>query len=558
VRATRRSPGLISLVLCLGLLAAGCATSKSAGSAAQPRRGGGLVLGAQQWPACLNPISQCASSRWTFWVADQYVLPKLMYLDAQNNPQPSALITETPTEANGGIKRDPFTLIFHLDPKAVWDDNTPITSADVEFTRQAYLATKGPVGFGYDQIESIDTTSTKTVVVRFKAPFADWPLLFGGAQGHVLKKAAFPRGPDVTNEMQTALPFSGMPWKLQGFTKDRAVLVRNTNYWVPSELPLLDQVTFVPNADQDAALSSLLGGQVSGIFRQPSPGFSKRLQAANVKYRIGGDTNFEGMWPNLSRPPLNDPQVRKALFMSVDRNEILNTFIKPDFPDAQLLNCGGWVPTVGKWCDNTQFADISYDPEGAKAVLQNDGWTPGADGVFAKDGQRLDLEFNTVSGNSRREQVQRLVISQAQKAGIAFHVNNYPRTQLVQEAVRHGNFGVAIFAEVADPNPSVTGIFACDAIPSPVNQFSGLNYSQWCDQAATAVMKQSDGEVDMDKRIGMIHEIGKAVRSDLVWLPFYQLPLVGAWRSDRVAGPIGDFTMSAYTNFWNINKWHLP
>ena len=66
------------------------------------------------------------------------------------------------------------------------------------------------------------------------------------------------------------------------------------------------------------------------------------------------------------------------------------------------------------------------------------------------------------------------------------------------------------------------------------------------------------GEVDMDKRIGMIHEIGKAVRSDLVWLPFYQLPLVGAWRSDRVAGPIGEFTMSAYTNFWNINKWHLP
>jgi len=340
--------------------------------------------------------------------------------------------------------------------------------------------------------------------------------------------------------------------------KDQAVLVPNTNYWVPSELPLLDQVTFVPNADQDAALSSLLGGQVSGIFRQPSPGFSKRLQAANVKYRIGGDTNFEGMWPNLSRPPLNDPQVRKALFMSVDRNEILNTFIKPDVPDATVLNCGGWVPTLGEWCDNAQFADIKYDPAGAKTILQADGWALGPDGVFAKGGQRLDLELNTVAGNSRREGLEQVIMRQAAKAGFAFHPKNYSRPELTEDVLPHGRFGIAIYSQAARSDPSVTSLFSCDQIPSVANQFTGTNYSHWCDAAVSGLMKRSDQEVSPVRHVVLIHQVGRAIRDGYVWLPFYQLPVIAAYRTDKVAGPVEDFTLSSYTNFWNINKWHLP
>jgi len=151
-----------------------------------------------------------------------------------------------------------------------------------------------------------------------------------------------------------------------------------------------------------------------------------------------------------------------------------------------------------------------------------------------------------------------VITRQAQRAGIAFHVKNYPRSQLVQDVIPHGNFAVAIFAETATPDPSVTSTFACDRIPAVANQFSGQNYSHWCNQQATALMQQSDAEVDIDRRVSLIHGIGKAIRDDLVWLPFYQLPVVAAWRTDKVAGPTGDFALSGYTIYWTINKWHLP
>ena len=54
--------------------------------------------------------------------------------------------------------QDPFTVTYKMNPDAVWDDGSPITSTDVEFTWKVELDTEGSLSTaGYDQIESIDT-----------------------------------------------------------------------------------------------------------------------------------------------------------------------------------------------------------------------------------------------------------------------------------------------------------------------------------------------------------------------------------------------------------------
>ncbi len=59
--------------------------------------------------------------------------------------------------------------------------------------------------------------------------------------------------------------------------------------------------------------------------------------------------------------PFADTVFREAFSKSVDRDLILSSIYEPIFPGSELLQCGQWVPTVGKWCDNTQF-EGSYDP----------------------------------------------------------------------------------------------------------------------------------------------------------------------------------------------------
>jgi hypothetical protein len=72
-------------------------------------------------------------------------------------------------------------LTLKLNPDAVWDDGTPITSTDVEFTWRAMMDTTGSVSTsGWDQIESVDTSDPKTAVVTFKSNYAAYKNLWSG------------------------------------------------------------------------------------------------------------------------------------------------------------------------------------------------------------------------------------------------------------------------------------------------------------------------------------------------------------------------------------------
>ena len=193
---------------------------------------GSIVIGAEQWPACLNPITACSSATWYWYTVGEQVLPYAMVLDLQGNFEASPLLTEAPTLDNGLITQNPFTLTYKLNPVANWSDSTPITSKDFAFTWKAIMHTLGAYSTaGYDRISSIDTSDPKTAVIAFNSVFVDWADLFGGVSQGLLEAHAFPKfendpKPNLKDEMLHSLPFSGGPWVMKSWTKDLAVLTR--------------------------------------------------------------------------------------------------------------------------------------------------------------------------------------------------------------------------------------------------------------------------------------------------------------------------------------------
>ena len=284
-----------------------------------PHRGGSVVLAAEDWPECLNPINGCASSTGAWWFALEHVIPRAMELDAHGNFVASPLLEEAPALANGGLTTAPFTVTYHLNPKAVWADGSPITSADFQFTWRAVMNTTGAyTTVSYDTIEGIDASDPKTVVIRLKDIVTDWQDLFGGEAGGILERAAFPKfaddpKPNLKNEMQDSIPFSGAPWILRSFGLAQAVLVRNERYY--GKVPLLDQITFVPmNAiDPSSRMRALLNGQVAAVHIFP---FEEEVLGQlsgypNVKVTTGGFEPGGGLCGGrahgprtLGRPPV--------------------------------------------------------------------------------------------------------------------------------------------------------------------------------------------------------------------------------------------------------------
>ncbi len=561
-----RTMRLVAAVATIATVFAACSSSKSNGGGTNPssattasKSGGSIVIAAEQWPDCLNPITQCANSSWLQWMVPIHILPRLAELDEKNNFVASPLVTEMPTLDNGGLTKDPFTVTWHLNPAAKWDDGTAITSADVKFTEDAYLKSKGSLSTtGYDQITSIDASDPQTVVIHFKAIYADWADLFGGFSGVVLEASKF-SSPDTSTTMQTDIGFSGGPWIMKSWSKSQEILVPNKNYWDKERIPNLDQVTFVPRTETNTEVQSIKSGEAVAAYPQPSSANVPQFRAmASVETDFGVTTQYENLWFN-QKPghPFADKNLRAGFMYAFDRQKFLNDIVKPFDPTVTPLNCAVWVPGVGDWCDNTQYADITYDPAKSAQFMQAAGYAKDSSGIWAKNGQELTIKWSVTTGNQRRGDTQAEFIPLLKKEGFKVVTDNSDPDTLFQQRLPAGDYDMSMFIEVTSPDPTVTGIMACDSIPSAANQNQGQNQWWWCNQAASDLEKKSDLELDVPTRVDEIHQIGKYIRDDYVTLPLYAFPAMAVFRTDKVAGPLNVYINSPESVFWNLYDWSV-
>jgi peptide/nickel transport system substrate-binding protein len=247
--------------------------------------------------------------------------------------QASPLITEVPSLSNGGITENPFSITYHLNPKAVWADGTAITCADVTFTWAAMLYTSDRRFIYYDGFGSgvpltkVECPESTTVILRLAKVFAPWPNLFGGADGFVLEKSAFatvpgfPDKPDLKDAFKDSIPFSGGPWVLHRWSKEQATLVRNPRYW--DRKTYIDQVTFVPKktSDQEAGLRD---NDVNVVF-QPSPTATQSSSFRadpSLDVAAGPDEWADALWFNLDDPVVGDVRIRRALAYAFERDAV--------------------------------------------------------------------------------------------------------------------------------------------------------------------------------------------------------------------------------------------
>jgi peptide/nickel transport system substrate-binding protein len=578
-----------ALVLLVGLVAAACgggnnnngnpttgvaggstsaAQSPSASPSETHKQGGSIVVGAEQWPECVNPITSCSSATWTWYSVLEHVMAYAMVLDLNGNFVASPLLTEAPTLDNGGITQNPFTVTYKLNPDANWADGSPINSEDFDFTWKAIMNTTGTyTTAGYDQIDSIDTTDPKTVVIKFKNVFVDWPDLFGGVYQGVIEKAAFPKfassdKPDLKDEMQDSIPFSGGPWVLQSWSQDQAILVRNDNYY--GKKAILDQVTMVPRTDQATEIQSILSGEVQAIFPQPSDVslLDQVSGTPGVTAKGSNGAYFEALWFQLESAPLDDAKVREALMYAIDRQSVIDAIIKLNNPDAEVLGCGFVAfPQIGPWCQASQpFSTdkFPYDAQKARDTLTADGYDCSASGqACTKDGKALSVEYSTVSTNTRRTTTQELLSEKALQAGFQFKIKNYEAGVLFGDVGPHGTFTMADYATGGSVDPSITASFACENIPTSANSFGGGNWNHWCDQNATDLMHQSDMALDPTARGDLFNQIYDIEAQQFISLPLYVLPNVGVWRQDKIGGPIDAYIPSNLGMFYNMNEWFL-
>ncbi len=449
-----------------------------------------------------------------------------------------------------------MTVTVDLDPNAVWSDGTPVTAEDFVCTQQAFLNTPGSLSTtGYAEMLSVAAgESDQQVVIEFAEVYAPYKTVFN----QILPAHLIDNCSDISADFLDSIPVSARPWLLQDWSDQQAIMVPNDAYW-GDDKPTAARMIQVPRTE-DGGISSLGAGEVDFIFPQAFAGITDALSADNIEFVPGYGTNYEGLYfqqGEVRNGPFADPVFRAAFSMSVDRDLILANIYDPIFPGAPLLQCGLWVPNIGDWCANIQFEN-SYDPDGAKTLLEENGWTLNGSGLWEKDGVVPEIKWMVNTPNARREAAQALMIPEFLNQGFNVVADNGDAATVFQQRLPAGDYDLAMYINTAAPDPSVTAIMACSQVPSEENNNQGQNSVFWCNENASDLMVQSDQELDVAARTDLVHQIGQALVDDHVMLPLFQFPNIAAWRTDRIEGDAPAADAANYRAYNNSSQLWQP
>lgn len=440
-------------------------------------------------------------------------------------------------------------ITYDIAPEAVWEDGSPITADDFKATWDATLNTPGSLSTaGYDQIVSVEAgLSNKQVVVSFRSIYAPYKNLFNA----LIKADLVDNTSDISQDFSDFIPYSGRAYRMESWSKNRMVLVRNKMYW-GADQAVTGKVVMVPMPDRENELQSIELGEIDFVFTQFFQEKQQVFTPENTASEVSLGNSFESIWLNQKCGPFSDDTFRSAFIKSIDREALITQIYKQIVPTAELLQCG---PIVSRdYCTGDEFVN-SYDPVEATRIMENAGWKRNELGFWENDGAVPEIRWVSNTGNTRREKTQAYLIPLLQEAGFKVITDNCEIACYLQKRLPSMDYDVAMVTSTSFPDPGyLTRLFTCDQIPSAINEFVGENRWGWCNAEATELLYAADVETDPIRRATVIKSVLRLMAADHVLMPVFQFPNTGIWRTDKVAGPI-DQELSSYAPFNNFDQW---
>lgn len=427
------------------------------------------------------------------------------------------LAREVPSLSNGGISRDGKRVTFHLRHGIRWQDGAVFSSADVAFTLRTILDPKVPVPerSGYEQIDSIETPSDDTVILRLKKAYSPFIAIVGTwypiVPKHLLEKSA-----NLAQDPFNASPIGTGPYRFVRQDRgERVVYQANDAYW--DGPPKIKRISVAEIPDKTTSGMQLRQGALDYADEEASQ-FAQLRHDPTLEAVMKPNNSFVAYGFNVERPIGGNRDVRRAISMAIDREGLVRkaTFGTgtPAYADLPPFM---WIHTLPK-------NPYGYNLAGARALLDRAGWLRGSDGIRVKDGKRLRLSLIGISGSVTRRNVDTQVQSMLAGVGIEVELKYFsPSLYYAPPAdggpVAKGDFDLAASDESAGGDPNNENIYTCSH-----REPNGFNAARYCNSAMEALQRASLIELDPKKRLAIVAKIEALAVSDAPYVFLYYTP----------------------------------
>ena len=318
------------------------------------------------------------------------------------------------------ISDDGLTWDMTLKKGVTFHDGTPFNAEVLKWFLKEMET--GPSGYMVGAIDRVDIIDDHTVTIHFKQPEPN--MLFNLSQPFmaVPSMAAYKKyGQDFGIKQVIG---SG-PYKLESWSPGSdLVLAKNPDYtWGPGHVKnkgpaVIDKVVYRDIKEESTRFLEMKTGKLDVIVSVPTMFIDQIEKDKNLDIvRLPGNTHYHVIM-NTQSPPLDNLLVRKGIALAVDQKSITrNVFANAGKPAHTFLLDS--LPASKVDSGN----EIRFDPEGAKAALEEAGWKLGPDGVRQdKDGNRLKLKMLAKNESSLRRSAE-VIQAQLAQVGIETEIS---------------------------------------------------------------------------------------------------------------------------------------
>ncbi len=284
-------------------------------AATAPRAGGWLKVSVSMRPNTLNPLKQVNSA--------EYMLGEMMYSGLTRLGKKMEAVPDLATSWEHNADLTEWT--FKLRKGVKFHTGDPVTPKDVVATFKAIMDPKvaSPGAKNVGPIQSVAEKGDDAVVFKLSGPYADLPISIAYTDAKIVPAKALDNMDDLATK-----DFGSGPFKLVDFTPGSTVkLAKNPDYFLSGK-PYLDGVIQAVYPDSTAEVGALLNGDVD-LNTQVDPSQFPRLQKQTGVVPLRTPSGqFLNLVLGCDVKPFNDPKVRQALALSIDRKTLVDMVLE--------------------------------------------------------------------------------------------------------------------------------------------------------------------------------------------------------------------------------------
>lgn len=298
-------------------------------------------------------------------------------------------------------------------------------------------------------------------------------------------------------------PFVFTEYQPQKYVK----MTKNENYWRDRKA-YLDDVTFLIMPSADAAIVDLQAGNID-IFPYLT---ADKKDLLEDKYNfITTDSNMVQIWGlNNKQAPFDDPIVRKAMNMAIDKQMLIDTVT---FGEGKVLE-SGMAPAMGQYFNGD--LDSEYNPEAAKELLEENGY------------QDLKITI-TVPGNYViHVQSAEVVAAQLEQIGVEAEIKSVDWGTWLSNVYQGREYQSTIIALTFDYVAPAT-------VLKHYYSSSDADFINYENSEFDTLYEKAQSITDVDERIALYHQMQKLLQDDSASV-FLQNPGVQTAVSKKLAG----------------------